>query len=383
MKLGTKQRFLGLMIVLATLLTLTLVMATPALASVYDYGINWAVQTGPSEITVEVQANYCFACNPNVAGNPGCPAFTHGYPPPYYPYNYYPCDLVDGRYLAVRLKDAGGNTLATQKLILDQVNWPIGSVHSEQFIFSGLTVAAGDEITVEADTYCSWCGHWYPIPVTLTVIGSNSETNYTGDTVGMVGTNADVSATLEDAGTGVPLVGETISFTLDGLPPVTAVTDSSGFAATTVPLPAGMTTGTYDVTARFAGNAAYFPSSDVDPFVVQDIITVLIDIKPGSWPNSINLGKNGVTPVAILTTSSFNASTVDGSTVRFGPNQVLALRWAIEDVDRDGDSDMILHFSTSDLGLTISSIDAVLTGQTLSGQNIQGVDAVRIVPPAK
>jgi hypothetical protein len=144
-----------------------------------------------------------------------------------------------------------------------------------------------------------------------------------------------------------------------------------------------MTTGTYDVTARFAGNAAYFPSSDVDPFVVQDIITVLIDIKPGSWPNSINLGKNGVTPVAILTTSSFNASTVDGSTVRFGPNQVLALRWAIEDVDRDGDSDMILHFSTSDLGLTISSIDAVLTGQTLSGQNIQGVDAVRIVPPAK
>lgn len=383
-KTGTKVKLVSCLVVLATFLVLLLVQAAPTTASVYDYGINWAVQTGATEVTVEVQANYCYACNPNDAGNPGDPEFAHGYPPPSYPYNYYGGECgADGRYMAVRVTDSGGNVLGTQKLVLDQTNWPIGSVQSAQFIFAGLTVAAGDLVIIEADTYCSWCGHWYPQPIGLAVEGSNSGITYTGDTQGMVGTNADVSAVLIDAGTGLPLVGETITFTLDGLPPVSAVTDASGTAATTLPIPSDMITGTYDITARFAGSADYFPCSDTDPFLVEDIIQVSIDIKPGSWPNSINLGQFGVTPVAVLTTSSFDAATVDGSTVRFGPNQVLALRWALEDVDADGDTDMILHFSTRALGLTASSTEATLTGQTLGGGEIQGTDAVRIVPPKR
>jgi hypothetical protein len=46
----------------------------------------------------------------------------------------------------------------------------------------------------------------------------------------------------------------------------------------------------------------------------------VIDIKPGSNVNPINVKNRGVIPVAILTTSSFDATTVDGSTVTFGPN---------------------------------------------------------------
>lgn len=38
---------------------------------------------------------------------------------------------------------------------------------------------------------------------------------------------------------------------------------------------------------------------------------VSIDIKPGSYPNSVNLGSRGTIPVAIFSSSAFDARTVD------------------------------------------------------------------------
>jgi hypothetical protein len=46
-----------------------------------------------------------------------------------------------------------------------------------------------------------------------------------------------------------------------------------------------------------------------------------IDIKPGSFPNSINPRSKGVIPVAILTTDTFDATTVDPLSVTFGPDE--------------------------------------------------------------
>ncbi len=43
---------------------------------------------------------------------------------------------------------------------------------------------------------------------------------------------------------------------------------------------------------------------------------VEIDIKPGSYPNSINLGNNGVIPVAILSSWEFDATTAQQSKAR-------------------------------------------------------------------
>ncbi|MCJ7728735.1 MAG: hypothetical protein MUO27_02470 [Sedimentisphaerales bacterium] len=43
-----------------------------------------------------------------------------------------------------------------------------------------------------------------------------------------------------------------------------------------------------------------------------------IDIKPGSWPNAINLGSNGVIPVAILSSQYFDATTVKPESVELG-----------------------------------------------------------------
>ncbi len=75
---------------------------------------------------------------------------------------------------------------------------------------------------------------------------------------------------------------------------------------------------------------------------------VPIDIKPGSFPNSINPDKNGVIPVAILGTATFDATQVDPDTVQFGPDGATKMhkKAHLEDVDGDGDTDMVLHFRT-------------------------------------
>ncbi len=112
-------------------------------------------------------------------------------------------------------------------------------------------------------------------------------------------------------------------------------------------------------------------------------IIVQIDIKPGSDPNSINLNSRGVIPVAILTEGSFDAASVNTTTVMFGKTGYEAepVHYAFDDVDSDGDLDMIFHFRTQDTGLETEDTEATLTGQTMDGVEITGTDSVRIVPP--
>ena len=118
----------------------------------------------------------------------------------------------------------------------------------------------------------------------------------------------------------------------------------------------------------------------VEEAAEQQAVEFQIDIKPGSFPNSINPNSNGVIPVAILTTADFDAATVDPAMVAFGPDGAAPVHYALEDVDGDGDIDMILHFKTQDTGISPGDTEATLTAETEDGTIISGSDSVRTVP---
>ncbi len=118
-----------------------------------------------------------------------------------------------------------------------------------------------------------------------------------------------------------------------------------------------------------------------DIVIEPRVIRVDIDIKPGSFPNSINPRSHGVIPVGILTTDTFDATTVDPATVRFGATggEAVPDHSALEDVDGDGNLDMILHFRTQATGIGCGNTSASLTGQTTGGELIEGSDSIRTV----
>jgi hypothetical protein len=117
--------------------------------------------------------------------------------------------------------------------------------------------------------------------------------------------------------------------------------------------------------------------------------TIALDIKPGSFPNSVNLTDKGVLPVAILGTDDFDVTEMDFDSLRFGdPNggtAVRPLRSALEDVSGDGIWDLSLKFSMAEMveseALGPNTSEGVLTGALRDGTPFVGMDSIRIVPP--
>lgn len=109
------------------------------------------------------------------------------------------------------------------------------------------------------------------------------------------------------------------------------------------------------------------------------VIEVDIDIKPGSFPNSINRKNNGNVPVALLSSATFDATTADRSTVQFAGASPLDIGKSPEDVNGDGRLDVVFHFATQSLNLPDSATEACLTGKTTGGQEFEGCDSVRLV----
>jgi hypothetical protein len=117
------------------------------------------------------------------------------------------------------------------------------------------------------------------------------------------------------------------------------------------------------------------------------VVEVAIDIKPGSYPNSINLGSQGVVPVAILSCADFDATQVDPDTVtlagssvaiRGKGNKLLAHE---EDVNEDGLVDLVLQVETENLEPDqLQDGYGYLEGQTYDGLMIEGCDEVTVVP---
>ena len=151
--------------------------------------------------------------------------------------------------------------------------------------------------------------------------------------------------------------------------------------------------------------------SNNEATVVLDVVCVVpvrINIKPRSFPNSINLGSEGEIPLAVLTTQAgeyglplaFDATTIDPLSVRFGPADVvfdetggafeahnrghIERSWELDEKTRDADLDMVLHFRTQETGIGPNDTEACVKGDWIDGNGgvhkFFGCDSIVIVP---
>jgi len=152
------------------------------------------------------------------------------------------------------------------------------------------------------------------------------------------------------------------------------LTDFTQVAFSSTALPMTLNTSSFSSRTGTVYGGGGLLSFSIDTLVMA----VSINIKPDTFPNSINPQNNGVIPVAILTTNTFDATMVDAATVRFGRNgtEAAPVQSALEDVDQDGDVDMILQFSTPTAGIQCGDTQSNLTGKTNTGASIQGSDSI-------
>jgi hypothetical protein len=143
--------------------------------------------------------------------------------------------------------------------------------------------------------------------VETVVAPTPTTTTYTGDLAQDYHDVANLSATLVLKGTSIPVVGQTISFTLgtQGCGPVS--TNAAGVASCTITLnqvPTAGGGGPYTVTASFAGSGNYQSSSDSKAFTITKEETATKYTGPTVIANNVPttfsavLKEDGVTPIS-------------------------------------------------------------------------------------
>jgi hypothetical protein len=103
-------------------------------------------------------------------------------------------------------------------------------------------------------------------------------------------------------------------------------------------------------------------------------LLVFIDIRPHSDANQINPASSQRINVAIFSANGFRANSLDPNTVRFGPtgSEAIPVQVALRDLNKDGQSDMILRFRVDETGIGCGDTSAFIKGQTSSGLPIIG-----------
>jgi hypothetical protein len=165
---------------------------------------------------------------------------------------------------------------------------------------------------------------------------------------------------------------------------------SGDYSITVSPKPDASPTDTYTLEVSQAGQLTVL-AQDVQiqsipplPYTVLVLAPVNIDIKPGSFPNSVNPKSAGRVPVAILSTTTFDApNVVDRQSLTFGrlgdEQTLLFCNSGGQDVNGDGLLDLMCHFNTKNLGLLDADTHAVLRGKTIGGVPFMGSDSVAVI----
>jgi hypothetical protein len=124
-------------------------------------------------------------------------------------------------------------------------------------------------------------------------------------------------------------------------------------------------------------------SVEVEGTCVDPVVSVEIDIRPGSDPNSVDPSLEGDLPVAILGSDTFVVSEVGVMTLAFGPGGAPfgpSRGPHFEDSNGDSFTDLMVHFRIEQTGIAFGDMEACVTGERLDGTPFEGCDAVRTVP---
>ena len=139
---------------------------------------------------------------------------------------------------------------------------------------------------------------------------------------------------------------------------------------------------------------------------IECVVPVIINIAPGSYPNSQERLKSTAS-LAILSTTAgeygtpidFDATLIDPLSVRFGPPEIFdddglgvtpkhkrghfEDSYELDEVTMDGDTDLVLHFKMLDSGLQITDTEGCVKGEftdVTGTHQFFGCDSIRFPP---
>lgn len=150
----------------------------------------------------------------------------------------------------------------------------------------------------------------------------------------------------------------------------------------------GAPQGLFDLEFKDVASGAILGQIPVEAACDQ-VIEILVDVKPQSCPNPINCRKNGVTPVAVVGTAGFDVTQIDPDSVRLGG--AAPVNWAYEDVTTpaggpsdppdcdadcttlgaDGFLDLTLKYDTQEV-IDLSGLDELPPGKTCTTLEVTG-----------
>lgn len=291
-------------------------------------------------------------------------------------------DEGDTAAMTGTFSDAEGNSTVTLSASSGTVTWDnaTGTWSWSQGTDDGPGDGTSVTITATDDEGDTAEAHF-----TLAVSNVAPDASISGPASGLLGGSIDFTLGADDVSTADQATGFDYDIDWDGDGNVDqTVSGADGLSVSHTFVTGGSTTVTVTATDKDGGT-----SSQVS-HTIQLIQPVDADIKPGNAKNKVNAKSQGRVAVAIYTTADFDAASIVGSTVQLAG--VNADHFALEDVDGDGDLDLILHFDTQDvidaLGITLNSgesvtVDAELTGETVDEVMIQGLDTIEFFQPGK
>lgn len=112
---------------------------------------------------------------------------------------------------------------------------------------------------------------------------------------------------------------------------------------------------------------------------------LVIDVKPDSADNSINVASNGVIPVVLLGSVRFDVHDVIRASLLLGTLSVRTHKdgtsmCTIEDVNRDGRADLLCHFQNVPTNWQAGQTLVTLAGKLNNGEAIFASDKILLVP---